>query len=129
MILCSGAFDGLHAGHIRYLRAARDVDPSQMLRVAIAPDTYISSAKGRVPFWSQEDRAITVWAVDCVDGVIIQHDDTVAQVIINYRPRYLVKGADWRGRLPTDVKAACHEVGAEIVYVDTPGRHVSEARC
>ena len=129
MILCSGAFDGLHAGHIRYLRAARDVDPIQALRVAIAPDQYIRTVKDREPFWSQQDRAETVWAVDCVDNVILQTTQTVAQVILDLSPRYFVKGADWRGRLPEDVLAACQVVGAEIVYVDTPGRHVSEARC
>ncbi|MEY4377563.1 MAG: hypothetical protein RJB26_2113, partial [Pseudomonadota bacterium] len=28
MILCSGAFDGLHSGHVAYLKAAKALDPS-----------------------------------------------------------------------------------------------------
>ena len=128
MILCSGAFDGLHAGHIRYLQAACRKRDRHSLVVAIAPDRYIREFKHRAPYWSQADRALTVWALACVDRVIIQRASSVADVIRTEHPSYFVKGEDWRDRLPENVLAACQESGTKIVFVNAPGRHVREAR-
>ncbi len=126
IILASGCFDSLHSAHVRYLRAARAFDPGDILRVAIAPDSYIRTVKHREPHWSQSDRAETVLALGCVDAVILQDSDSVAAVIREWHPRLFVKGEDWRCQLPEDVLAACQAVGTEIRFVSTPGRHVSE---
>jgi cytidyltransferase-like protein len=129
MVLCSGSFDGLHSGHVRYLRAARAlVKDGEGLAVAIAPDSYLRTAKAREPYWTQQDRAQTVEALDCVNYTILHRADSVAQVIRDYRPRLFVKGPDWRDRLPEDVQAACQETYTAIAFVDTPGTHTSEAR-
>lgn len=128
MILASGCFDGLHAGHVRYLQQAHALDPQQALRVAIAPDAYIRATKHREPFWGQADRAQTVFALACVDDVILQSEDSVAGIIRETQPQVFVKGPDWKGRLPEDVLAACQAVEAEVVFVETPGRHTRQAR-
>ena len=128
MTLCSGAFDGVHAGHVRYLRAARHLDPWDTLIVAVAPDAYIQRAKHRTPRWSQADRVETVWALGLVDWAVAQCEDTVAETIRTLKPTRFVKGADWRDALPTDVLHACQETQTAIVFVDTPGRHVRETR-
>lgn len=125
MVLASGAFDGLHAGHVRYLQAARRY--GSPLVVAIAPDSYILHSKHRAPYWSQMDRAATVWALDCVERVVLQQSDSVAEIIAFYHPAIFVKGADWKNRLPDDVLAACQAAGTLPQFVDTPGRHVHEA--
>ena len=128
MILCSGAFDGLHAGHVRYLQAARRLDTAQTLRVAVSTDGYIRTAKGREPYWPQVDRAATVCALACVDEVVLQEDDSIAPTIRALRPAIFVKGPDWRGVLPVEVRQACADVGTSIEIVSTAGRHTSEAR-
>ena len=128
MILCSGAFDGLHAGHVRYLQAAQALCPTEALHVAIAPDDYIRSCKQREPLWTQTERAITVRVLRCVDEIILQQELTVAAVIRKYRPQRFVKGIDWRDKLTADVVQACLEVGTDIIYVNTPGTHVSQTR-
>ena len=128
VILASGTFDGVHSGHVRYLRAARLLAKGEFLRVAVAPDVYIRTEKHREPYWSQSDRAETVLALGCVDCVTQHPEPSVAQLIRDLRPRLFVKGQDWRGKLPEDVLAACQAVGTEIVFVDTPGKHVSQAR-
>ncbi len=127
IILTSGAFDSLHSGHVRYFRVARALGQRDFLYVAIAPDSYIRSAKHREPYWSQADRAETIEALKGVDAVILQETDSVADVIRHWLPRLFVKGADWRDKLPEDVLAACQAAGTEIRFVSTPGRHVSEA--
>ena len=128
MTLCSGAFDGLHAGHVRYLQAARRLAPHERLVVAIAPDAYIEREKQRHPYWPQADRAHTVFALDCVNDVRLQTGLSVAQEILDTKPHRFVKGRDWLDKLPDDVLAACQQVGCEVVFVNTPGRHVREAR-
>lgn len=128
MILASGKFDGLHAGHVRYLQAARQLSTAETLCVLIAPDTYIEQTRNRPAFWSQHDRAQTVYALACVDKVILQQEDDAAAEIRRLQPRLFVKGPDWRDRLPETVLAACQDVGAEVVFVQSAGRHVSEAR-
>jgi D-beta-D-heptose 7-phosphate kinase/D-beta-D-heptose 1-phosphate adenosyltransferase len=127
LILASGCFDGLHSGHVKYLQSAKRLAPRQHLKVAIAPDSYIRT-KGREPYWPQSDRAHTVFALDCVDAVVLQEDDSVADIIQQEKPDIFVKGPDWQGKLPEDVLKACQDVGARIEYVHTRGRHTSEAR-
>ncbi len=128
MILCSGCFDGLHAGHVDYLEAAKALcGDDEVLVVAVAPDSYIRT-KGREPFWGQRERRRTVEALDCVDAAVTQTAASVAGLIRQYRPRLFVKGPDWEHRLPEDVLIACRDTGTEIGYVQTPGRHVTDAR-
>lgn len=127
MILCSGAFDGVHSGHTRYLLAARQVDLSSLLLVAIAPDSYLRTVKGREPHWNQVCRMQTVAALSGVDGVIAQKETSVADLIRLLKPRYFVKGSDWRDRLPGDVLRACREVNCEIVLTETEAKHTSSA--
>jgi cytidyltransferase-like protein len=128
MILCSGCFDGLHAGHVAYLQAADRLRmPTEQLMVVVAPDAYIRASKGREPYWPQPERCDTVRAVRIVDEVWYDNHLTPAEVIEKKQPRVFVKGSDWAGKLPPDVIAACRNAGTLIVYVDTPGRHTAEA--
>ena len=127
MILASGAFDGLHAGHIRYLHAAAAINPALPLVVAVAPDSYILS-KGRAVGWSQKERAIAVQGIARVPSTIQHSPDSVAALFREHRVTLFVKGMDWWGKLPADVVEACRANGAAIVFVQTPGRHTSEAK-
>ena len=127
MILCSGAFDYVHSGHTRYLLAARALDPSALLLVAIAPDSYIRTVKGRAPGWNQTCRMQTVAALQGVDGVIAQRETSVANLIRLLKPTAFVKGRDWMYRIPADVVAAIDAVGCRMVFTDTEATHTSEA--
>lgn len=126
MVLTSGGFDGLHAGHVLYLEAAKALCDEEELHVcAVAPDRYLAS-KGRPPRWTQHERVRTIRALECVDAAVAQGASSVADLIREYRPRMFVKGPDWQDRLPEDVQRACTECGTAMAFVDTPGRHVSE---
>ncbi len=120
-VLADGCFDPLHMGHIRYLKAAREL--GRPLLVHIAPDDAIR-AKGREPFQTRFERGRTVLHLDMVDKVVC-HDSLAIAVLCNC-PRYLVKGSDWRGRLPEDVLQACQETETEIVYTETQERTSTE---
>lgn len=128
MVLCSGAFDGIHAGHVAYLNAAHKLTGYGSVHVAVAPDSYIRDTKQREPYWPQQQRVDAVQGLRAVDAVVIQADATPASAIRALRPAAFIKGVDWARSLPADVVAACEEVGCLIVYVDTEGTHTSEAR-
>jgi len=128
VVLASGAFDGIHAGHVRYLEAAARLSKDGDVVVAVAPDAYIRRHKQREPYWTQENRLVAVAALATVTSTIEQREDTPAEEIRMLRPSAFVKGIDWARALPPDVVAACREVGCLIVYVDTEGTHTSEAR-
>lgn len=123
MILCSGCFDGLHDGHVRYLEAAKALNPNDELWVVVASDAYIREAKQREPKWPRYARHQVVGALRAVDRVVCGN---LVDVILAHRPRMLVKGIDWEERLPSDVRMAAHVAHTAICFVDTEGIHTSE---
>lgn len=123
MILCSGAFDGLHSGHVAYLDAAKRLYPDDPLVVAIAPDHYIRTQKHRAARWSQSQRARVVASLRSVDRVVEHAEVSVAQTIRLLKPRAFIKGMDWLHTIPRDVAAACVEAGAVLEFTDTDEMH------
>lgn len=130
MILASGCFDGIHSGHVQYLQAAKAVDPCLPLLVAIASDRYIREVKGREPRWSLNDRIEALAALRVVEDVVVHDVPSVAPIIAARKPLWFVKGADWRDKLPADVRAICKTLNCEIVFTSTErvhGSHVLHA--
>ena len=121
MVLADGCFDPIHAGHIRYLAMASAWGD---LAVRVAPDADILKKRGLV-YQTHDERMLTIAALRSVDQVI-DTEESLAATIRALEPEYLVKGADWRGRLPSDVVTACKEVGTQILYVDEQTRSSSE---
>ena len=131
MVLASGVFDGLHAGHVSYLEAAKQLcEAMEPLVVAVASDGYVKQAKHRSPHWSHTERALVVEALSCVDVVVAHSEKGAAEAIRVLQPRLFVKGDDWRLKgLPDEDQIACHEVGASIVFIEeTETPHTSEIR-
>ena len=126
MILASGCFDGLHAGHVRYLQAVKDATDQKVV-VAVAPDAYIRETKHREPYWTQDERCYVVSRLPMVCDVLPQIQASVATLISTYAVTVFAKGMDWRDRLPEDVLEACRRKRVALLFVDTPGKHTSEA--
>ena len=113
--MVDGAFDPLHSGHIEYFRAARELGAPVLCNVA--SDRYVSS-KHR-PLLDEQQRAIIIDAIRYIDYVHIYEKDTET-VLRQLRPRYYVKGSDWRERgLPPEQVEICREHNIGIVYLDT----------
>lgn len=113
--MVDGAFDPLHRGHIEYFRAAAEqLDVPLLCNVAC--DRYVRSK--HPPLLPEDQRAAIVDAIRYITYTHINRFDTEA-VLLELRPRYYVKGADWQGRLPVEQVAICREHGIGIVYLDT----------
>ena len=113
--MVDGAFDPLHHGHIAYFKAAHALGAPVLCNVA--SDRYVAT-KHR-PLLTETQRATVIDAIRYIDYVHIYEIDTET-VLRQLRPRYYVKGSDWRARgLPPDQAVICREHGIEIVYLDT----------
>jgi cytidyltransferase-like protein len=114
LAMVSGGFDPIHAGHVAYFaEAARLGIP---VLCTVDPDSYVA-AKHPV-LLPIEDRIQVLDAIRYIDYVHAA-SDSIAAVLAELRPRYFVKGADWRGRLPRDEIAVCDRFAIEVIYCDT----------
>jgi cytidyltransferase-like protein len=113
--MVDGAFDPLHHGHIEYFKAARQLGVPVLCN--LASDRYVRT-KHR-PLLTETQRAAVIDAIRYVDYVHIYQTDTET-VLRQLRPRYYVKGSDWRERgLPPEQDLICREHGIDIVFLDT----------
>ncbi|HVT13952.1 MAG TPA: D-glycero-beta-D-manno-heptose 1-phosphate adenylyltransferase [Fimbriimonadaceae bacterium] len=113
LVFTNGVFDVLHAGHVRYLRQAREL--GDLLIVGLNSDASaraLGKGPGR-PVNPAEDRAEVLLALRSVDGVIPFDDPTPERLIRALRPEVHVKGGDYREEdLPE--AAAVREYGGEV---------------
>ncbi len=105
IVFTNGCFDILHAGHVRYLAAARR--EGDLLVVGLNSDQSARSIKGpKRPIVSQRQRAEVLAGLWCVDFIVIFDEPDPLLVIQTLRPDVLVKGGDW----PED-----RIIGADVV--------------
>jgi rfaE bifunctional protein nucleotidyltransferase chain/domain len=94
IILANGAFDLLHVGHVRYLRAAKAL--GGRLIVAVNSDESVRALKGEGrPLMPAEERAEILAALADVDAVIIFQEPDVRAIIRELRPDVHAKGTDY----------------------------------
>jgi cytidyltransferase-like protein len=113
--MVDGAFDPLHRGHIEYFRAASSLGVPLLCNVA--SDRYVRTK--HAPLLDENQRAAIVDAIRFISYVHIYQIDTET-ILRQLRPRYYVKGSDWRERgLPAEQIAICRDHDIEIVFLDT----------
>ena len=94
IILANGCFDLLHVGHVRYLRAAREL--GGRLIVAINSDESVRALKGAGrPLMPSQERAEILAALADVDAVVIFPEPDVRALIREIRPDIQAKGTDY----------------------------------
>src|SRR5437762_5921429 len=94
LVFTNGCFDLLHAGHLRYLRAARALGDA--LLVAINGDESVRVLKGEGrPLNRAADRAEIIAALESVDHVVIFPEVRATELIEKVRPAIYVKGGDY----------------------------------
>jgi D-beta-D-heptose 7-phosphate kinase/D-beta-D-heptose 1-phosphate adenosyltransferase len=121
IVFTNGCFDILHAGHVRYLTAARGL--GDVLVLGLNSDASVKRLKGEErPFNVLSDRAEVLAALECVDMVVPFSADTPELLIRDLQPDILVKGADWRGKGVAGAEFV-EQSGGEVQFIDLlPGR-------
>jgi rfaE bifunctional protein nucleotidyltransferase chain/domain len=94
IVLANGCFDVLHAGHIRYLKGAREF--GDVLVVAINADAQVAKLKGEGrPILADRERAELVASLEPVDWVTIFDEPTVTELLLLLKPDVHAKGTDY----------------------------------
>jgi len=123
LVFTNGCFDLLHAGHVRYLQAARALGDA--LLVAVNSDDSVRALKGPTrPINPAEERAEMLAALECVSFVTIFDTPRVTRLVEIIRPAVYAKGGDYTlETLDPEERAALESVGTEIRLLPlVPGR-------
>src|ERR1700733_8500673 len=119
--LANGCFDLLHVGHVRYLKAAKQI--GGRLIVAINSDESVRALKGEGrPLMPAGERAEILSALADVDAVLIFPERDVRALIREIRPDVHAKGTDYTAdSVPErDVVVEC---GGRVEIVGDPKDH------
>ena len=90
--MCHGVFDLVHPGHIRHLSYAKSM--SDKLIVSITSDIHVTKAELR-PYVPEKLRAENLAALEFVDYVIIDENETPSLNLKKIKPDYFVKGYEY----------------------------------
>jgi rfaE bifunctional protein nucleotidyltransferase chain/domain len=117
----NGCFDLLHAGHVRYLEAARR--EADRLIVAVNDDESTRQLKGPDrPILSSADRAELVAALRAVDYVVVFPEPTVTPLLELLRPEVHCKGTDYTIETVPE-RETVRAYGGRIAVVGDPKDH------
>jgi D-glycero-beta-D-manno-heptose 1-phosphate adenylyltransferase len=125
IVLANGCFDLLHAGHVRYLKAARE--EGDVLVVAVNSDSSTESLKGPGrPVLAERGRAALVAALSSVDFVVIFSEPNVESLLQDLHPDIHAKGTDYT---PDSVpeREASARLGIRVAIVGDPKDHSTRA--
>jgi rfaE bifunctional protein nucleotidyltransferase chain/domain len=122
--MAGGCFDLLHAGHIAYLQAARDLGDA--LVVAVNDDASVRRLKGPSrPLVPIEDRVRVLQALECVDAVEVFADSTPERVLSRLRPEIFAKGGDYSGSTIPETQVVRSYGGQVVILPHLEGRSSS----
>jgi rfaE bifunctional protein nucleotidyltransferase chain/domain len=122
VVFTNGVFDILHRGHVEYLYAARALGDALVVGVNTDASTKRLDKGDDRPINGEEDRALVLAGLACVDAVTLFDEDTPRELVAVLLPDVLVKGGDYT----VDEVAGAEEVMAaggrvEIIPL-VPGR-------
>ncbi len=100
LVFTNGCFDLLHAGHVRYLQAAKKLGRS--LVIGLNSDRSVQTIKPQTagrpprPIVPAPQRAEVLAALRCVDGVVMFDQPTASQLVQALQPDIYAKGGDYQ---------------------------------
>lgn len=121
IVFANGVFDLLHAGHVRYLQAARA--EGDLLIVGINSDASTTRLKGQGrPILTERGRAALVAALEAVTYVVVFDDLDVNALLREFQPDVHAKGTDYTPESVPERETAAL-LGIRVAIVGDPKRH------
>ena len=120
IVLTNGCFDVIHAGHVGYLRDAKNQGDVLVVGVNVDEQVALMKGQGR-PVYGLDDRMAILSELACVDYVIPFEEPTSHRLIESVMPDLFVKGGDYA---PEEINehALVKQLGIECrVLVHRPG--------
>lgn len=123
LVVTNGCFDLIHAGHVRYLQAARQLGRS--LIVGLNSDASIQIIKSdRIPprpIVPELQRAEVLAALRSVDGVVIFSQKTACQLVEALQPEIYAKGGDYNlDTLPEAAIVQAYGGQVRLIEIEIP---------
>ena len=118
IVVANGIFDLIHAGHVRYLNAAKD--HGDILIVAINDDASAHYLKGPGrPIVPIDERAEIIAAMECVDYVVTFSEVRLDRLLQVLCPDIHAKGTDYTVETVPE-QDIVRSYGGEVVIVGGP---------
>lgn len=107
-VMCFGAFDGVHPGHLNFLKQAKKY--GDFLVVSVGTDKNVWTIKGKRPLFSQKDRLKLISAFSLVNKAILGVEKDFYAAIKKEAPDVICLGYDqWASE--GDVRRELDRVG------------------
>lgn len=121
IVFANGIFDLLHAGHVRYLQAARA--EGDLLVVGVNSDASTRKLKGAGrPILTERARAWLVAALEAVNYVVIFDELDVQPLLRELQPDVHAKGTDYTAETVPE-SAVAKLLGIRVAIVGDPKQH------
>ena len=121
VVFTNGCFDILHAGHVRYLNAARAA--GDVLVLGLNSDASVRRLKGESrPINEEEDRAEVLAGLAAVDYVVIFDEPTAEPLVELLKPDVYVKGGDYTVERLPEARIVASYGGETVLIPEVPGR-------
>jgi len=119
--LANGCFDVLHVGHVRYLRAAKELGGK--LIVSVNSDDSVRTLKGNGrPHIPENERTEILAALADVDAVVVFSEPDVRTLIREIHPDIQAKGTDYTAENVPE-RQVVREFGGRVEIVGDPKDH------
>ena len=121
VVFTNGCFDILHAGHVRYLNAAKAL--GDVLIVGLNSDESVRRLKGEGrPVNPAADRAEVLAGLRAVDHVIVFGEATAEELVRQLKPDIYVKGGDYSLETLPEAKIVGSYGGKTVLIPMVEGR-------
>ena len=121
VVFTNGCFDILHAGHVRYLNAAKEL--GDVLIVGLNSDESVRRLKGEGrPVNPAEDRAEVLAGLRAVDHVVVFGEATAEELVRHLKPDIYVKGGDYSLETLPEAKIVGSYGGKTVLIPMVEGR-------
>ena len=115
VVASSGCFDIIHAGHVTYLEEA--AAKGDVFVLFLNSDSSVKQLKGDLrPIVPQQERAVVIAGLGCVDYVCIFDETTPCRMIDIIQPDSFIKGGDYEGKWIPEMDATA-KYGGNVEYV------------